>query len=276
MENYFSRFGVVASYVNTSNPDHIKSSIRPETKLLYLETPSNPTMELTDIEAAAAIAHEHGILVVVDNTFSSPWLQNPLNLGADAVLHSVTKFINGHADVVGGIIVTKTKELYDRIRPVMVGFGYNMDPHQAFLVHRGVKTLSLRVEKAQKSAMEIARWLENHPKVEWVKYPGLPSHPQHDLAKKQMKGFGTMISFELKGGYKAGEELMNHMQIALLAVSLGGVESLIQHPASMTHSGLPHEERLEAGITDGLVRYSVGIEDTEDLKNDLEQALARV
>jgi len=276
MEKYFSRYGVSASYVHTSDLENIKKNIRPETVLLYLETPSNPTMELTDIAAAAALAHEHGIIVVVDNTFSSPWLQNPLDLGADAVLHSVTKFINGHADVVGGIIVTKTKELYDRIRPVMVGFGYNMDPHQAFLVHRGVKTLSLRIEKAQKSAMEIAQWLEKHPKVEWVKYPGLPSHPQYELARKQMKGFGTMISFELKGGYKAGEELMNHMQIALLAVSLGGVETLIQHPASMTHSGLPAEERVEAGITDGLVRYSVGIENVEDLLEDLEQALNRV
>ncbi len=276
MEKHLSRFGVTASYVNTSDIEKIKQSIRDETRLLYLETPSNPTMELTDIEAAAALAHEHDILVVVDNTFSSPWLQNPLDLGADAVLHSVTKFINGHADVVGGIIVTKTKELYDRIRPVMVSFGFNMDPHQAFLVHRGVKTLSLRIEKAQQSAMEIARWLENHPAVEWVKYPGLPSHPQYELAKKQMKGFGTMISFELKGGYDAGEKLMNHIQIALLAVSLGGVETLIQHPASMTHSGLPRKERLEAGITDGLVRYSTGIEDTKDLLEDLEQALNHV
>ena len=276
MEKYFSGFGVESTYVNTSDVENIRKNIHPNTKLLYLETPSNPTMELTDIEEASKIAHKHGILVVVDNTFSSPYLQNPLDLGADAVLHSVTKFINGHADVVGGIIIPKTKKLYERIRPVMVGMGFNMDPHQAFLVHRGVKTLSLRVEKAQSSALKIARWLEKHPKVAWVKYPGLSSHPQYALAKKQMKGFGTMISFELKGGLQAGEKLMNHMQIALLAVSLGGVETLIQHPASMTHSGLPKKERMESGITDGLIRYSVGIEDVKDLIDDLQQAFNKV
>jgi len=247
-----------------------------ETKLLYVETPSNPTMQLTDIEACASLAHKHGIILAVDNTFSSPYLQNPLDLGADVVLHSVTKFINGHADIVGGIIVPKTKEHYDQLRHVMVNLGCNMDAHQAFMVYRGVKTLALRIERAEKTAKEIAEWLEQHPKVEWVKYPGLPSHPQYELAKKQMRGFGSMISFELKGGISAGEKLMNNVTIALLAVSLGGVESLIQHPASMTHSGVSKEERLKAGITDGLVRYSVGIEDKEDLMEDLRQALDKV
>lgn len=276
VEKHWSRFGVEASFVDTSDLKAIEQAIRPETKILYVETPSNPTMQLTDIESCAALAHAHGFILAVDNTFSSPYLQNPLNMGADVVLHSVTKFINGHADIVGGIIVSKTKEIYDRMRHVMINLGCNMDAHQAYMVYRGVKTLALRIEKAEKTAKEIAEWLEKHPKVEWVKYPGLPSHPQYELAKKQMRGFGSMISFELKGGIAAGEKLMNSVTIALLAVSLGGVESLIQHPASMTHSGVSKEERLKAGITDGLVRYSVGIEDKEDLMEDLRQALDKV
>ena len=276
MENHFSRFGVESSYVDTSNPGNIIKAIRPNTRLLYIETPSNPTMQLTDIKACAKIAREHNIVLVVDNTFSSPYLQQPLELSADVVLHSVTKFINGHADIVGGILVPKTEELYKKLRNVMVNIGFNMDPHQAFMVLRGVKTLSLRIEKAQPSAMIIAEWLEKNPKVEWVKYPGLPSHPQIELAKEQMHGFGSMISFELKGGLKAGETLMDNMKLALLAVSLGGVETLIQHPASMTHSGLPREERISAGITDGLVRLSIGIEDTKDILLDLEQAFEKV
>ncbi len=244
--------------------------------MLYLETPANPTISLTDIEAASAIAHKHGIIVVVDNTFSSPYLQKPLDLGADIVLHSLTKFINGHADIVGGAVITKTEEHYKKVRKTMTYLGGNMDPHQAYMVIRGVKTLSLRIERATENAKKIAEYLENHPKVAWVKYPGLKSHPQHELAKKQMKDFGTMISFELKGGYDAGVVLMNNVKVALLAVSLGGVETLIQHPASMTHASVPKEKREEAGITDGLVRYSVGIEDVEDLINDLDQALAKI
>ena len=269
IENHFSRFGVQYSFVDTSDVQNIEQALRPETKLIYIETPSNPTIALSDISAIADLAHKHQIPVAVDNTFSSPYLQNPLDLGADIVLHSVTKFISG-------VIVTKTKEMHQRLRPVMVSLGVNMDPHQAFLVHRGLKTLGLRIEKAEKSALKIAQWLEQHPKVAWVKYPGLKTHPQYALAKKQMRGFGTMISFELKGGLEAGEQLMNNVQVAILAVSLGGVETLIQHPASMTHSGMSREERETAGITDGLVRYSVGIEDEEDLIGDLEQALGKV
>ncbi len=276
MENHFSRFGVEATFVDTSVLDNIRASVQPNTKILFIETPSNPTIQLTDIKACSKIATEHGITLVVDNTFCSPYLQNPLDLGADVVFHSVTKFINGHADIVGGIIVTKTREFYQKIRPLMVTLGNNMDPHQAFMVHRGVKTLSLRIEKAQENAMKIAAWLEQHPKIKWIKYPGLASHPQHELAKKQMRGFGSMMSFEIKGGLKAGEKLMNSVKLALLAVSLGGVETLIQHPASMTHSGIPGEEKLKAGITDGLVRLSVGIENVEDQIADLEQALRNV
>ena len=273
LEQDFSRFGVEASFVHTSDLQALEAAIKDNTAVLYIESPSNPTMELTDIEEAAKIAHKHGVTVVVDNTFSSPYLQKPLDLGADVVLHSVTKFINGHADIVGGIIVTKNEELYKKIRHAMVYMGSNMDPHQAFMVLRGVKTLSLRIERAQENAMKVAEFLENHPKIAWVKYPGLKSFAQRDLAIKQMKGFGSMISFGVKGGYNAGVKLMNNVKLALLAVSLGGVETLIQHPASMTHAAVSHEDKLKAGITDDLVRFSVGIEDVNDIIADLEQAL---
>jgi methionine-gamma-lyase len=273
METHFSKFGVEYSYIDTSDLDLLENAIQPNTKLLYLETPANPTIQLTDIKKASEIAHKHNILVCVDNTFCSPYLQKPLDLGADIVLHSLTKFINGHADIVGGIIVAKNVDLYDTLRKAMVYMGGNMDPHQAFMVIRGVKTLSLRIDKAQENAMKIAEFLENHPKVEWIKYPGLKSFKQHDLAKEQMNGFGSMISFGLKGGYQAGKTLMDHVHLATLAVSLGGVETLIQHPASMTHAGVSKADKLAAHITDGLVRYSVGIENVDDLIDDLEQAL---
>ncbi len=276
MENVLHGLGVESTYIDTADLDLLEKSIKPNTKMLYLETPANPTITLTDIEAASEIAHKHGLIVVVDNTFSSPYLQKPLDLGADIVLHSLTKFINGHADIVGGAVIAKTEEHYKKVRKTMTYLGGNMDPHQAYMVIRGVKTLSLRIDKATENAKKIAEYLENHPKVAWVKYPGLKSHPQHELAKKQMKDFGTMISFELKGGYDAGVVLMNNVKVALLAVSLGGVETLIQHPASMTHASVSKEKREEAGITDGLVRYSVGIEDVEDLINDLDQALAKI
>jgi len=273
METHFSKFGVKYSYIDTSDLDLLENAIQPNTKLLYLETPANPTIQLTDIKKASEIAHKHNILVCVDNTFCSPYLQQPLDLGADIVLHSLTKFINGHADIVGGIIVAKDVELYDTLRKAMVYMGGNMDPHQAFMVIRGVKTLSLRIDKAQESAMKIAKYLENHPRVEWIKYPGLKSFKQHELAKEQMNGFGSMISFGLKGGYQAGKTLMDNVHLATLAVSLGGVETLIQHPASMTHAGVSKADKLAAHITDGLVRYSVGIENVNDLIADLEQAL---
>jgi len=275
-EKHYSRFGVEATFVDTSDPDKVKQSIKSNTRMILVETPSNPTMQITDIRKIAEIAHKYGIPLVVDNTFSSRYLQNPLDLGADVVFHSITKFINGHADVVGGVIVAKEENLYKQIRDMMVNFGCNMDPHQAYLVHRGVKTLSIRIEKAQENAAKIAQWLEEHPLVKWVKYPGLKSHPQHELAKKQMRGFGTMISFELIGGLDAGKVLMDNVELAILAVSLGGIETLIQHPASMTHSGINKEEKLKAGITDGLVRLSIGIENVEDLIDDLSQALNKI
>ena len=273
LERDFSRFGVEYTFVDTSDLAAVEKAIKPNTKLLYIETPTNPTIEITDIQKMADIAHKHNILLCVDNTFCSPYTQKPLDLGADIVLHSITKFINGHADVVGGALIAKDPAVYKQLRQTMVYLGGNMDPHQAYLTSRGVKTLALRMDKSQESAMKIAQYLENHPKIAWVKYPGLTSHPQYDLAKKQMSGFGTMMSFELKGGLQAGETLMNNVHLAMLAVSLGGVETLIQHPASMTHAGLTKEARQEAGITDGLVRFSVGIEDCEDIIADLDNVL---
>lgn len=276
MENDFARFGVESSYVNTSDLDAVRSAFRPNTKLVYIESPANPTMQVTDIEAVSAIAHQHGCVVVVDNTFASPYLQNPLDLGADVVLHSITKFINGHADVVGGVLVAKEMALYKRLRKAMVNSGCNMDPHQAFLVLRGLKTLGLRVERAQESAMTIAQWLVKQPEISSVRYIGLTSHPEHEIAKRQMRGFGTMIAFELHGGLEAGKRLMDSVKVATLAVSLGGVETLIEHPASMTHAGVPRADRIASGFSDGLVRYAVGIEDVDDLIADLRQALDAV
>jgi len=200
LERDFSRFGVEMTFIDTSDLQQIKDAIQDNTTILYIETPTNPTMQLTDIKKASEIAHKHEITVVVDNTFSSPYLQNPLVLGADVVLHSITKYINGHADVVGGVIVAKEENMYKKIRGQMIYLGGNMDPHQAFLTHRGLKTLSLRMEKSEENAMKVAEYLEKHPKVEWILYPGLKSHPQHELAKKQMTGFSSMISFGLKGG----------------------------------------------------------------------------
>ena len=276
IESHFSRFGVSSTFIDTSNLENIVSAIQPDTRLVYLETPANPTIQVSDIEAVSKIAHDNGCLLVVDNTFATPYLQRPLELGADVVVHSITKFINGHADVVGGIIVSKTEELHRRIRPLMVAMGCSMDPNQAFLALRGVKTLPLRVEKAQESALIIARWLEAHPQTENVQYIGLKSHPQYELARRQMSGSGAMISFELKGGLEAGRTVMDNVKLAVLAVSLGGVETLIQHPASMTHAGVNREKRLAAGITDGLVRLAVGIENVEDLIDDLKQALEKI
>lgn len=273
MEKHFSRFGVESTYVDTSDLGNIRRALRERTRLLYVETPSNPMIQITDIRAAADIAHAQGALVVVDSTFASPVLQRPLDLGADVVLHSVTKFINGHADVVGGVLVAREESILSRLREIMITSGCNMDPHQAFLVHRGLKTLALRVERAQKNAAAIAAWLESRPEIAWVRYVGLRSHPQYELANEQMKGPGSMISFEMKGGLAAGRRLMDRVELAALAVSLGGVETLIQHPASMTHAGVPRAEREAAGITDGLVRLSVGIEDVGDLRKDLEQAI---
>lgn len=275
MESIYPKYGVESSFVDATDTENVRNAIKDNTALIYLETPANPTMGIMDIEAICKIAHERNIPVCVDNTFCSPYLQQPLALGADVVLHSMTKFINGHADIVGGIVVAKEKDIYTRLRAIMVNMGFNMDPHQAWLTRRGLKTLPIRIDRAQENAIKVAEFLENHPKVEWVLYPGLKSHPQYELAKRQMKGPGAMITFCLKGGLEAGKKLMNNVHLAMLAVSLGGIETLIQHPASMTHSKLSKEARESAGITDGLIRFAVGIENVEDIIADLREALEK-
>ncbi|MBP7634018.1 PLP-dependent transferase [Candidatus Ozemobacteraceae bacterium] len=275
-ENELARFGVESTFLDTTDLNAVKKAMKPNTKLVYLETPGNPTLSISDIAACAKIAHANGAILVVDNTFCSPMLQKPLDLGADVVLHSMTKFLNGHSDVVAGIIVARDPKLFAQMKKVLVQMGGTIDPHQAWLVLRGIKTLGMRVRVAQDNAMKLANDLLKHPAVAWVKYPGLPSHPQHELAKKQMKGFGAMISFELKGGVDAGRILMDTVKLSTLAVSLGGVETLIQHPASMTHASVGPKGRQAAGISDGLVRFSVGCEDYEDIRDDLVQALDKV
>jgi methionine-gamma-lyase len=276
LEQEYPRFGVQSTFVDSSDPANVKAAMRANTRLVYVETPSNPTLALTDLVACAKIAHDGGALLVVDNTFASPYLQNPLELGADIVLHSVTKFINGHTDVVGGIVVAKEPAVLARLRKVHLNIGGTMDPHQAWLVLRGVKTLGLRMDRAQENAVKLAHFLEKHPKVSWVSYPGLESHPQYALGRKQMKGPGAVFSFGVKGGLDAGKTVINNVEIPTLAVSLGGIESLIEHPASMTHTGVPKAEREKAGITDDLVRLAVGCESYEDLEADLARVLAMI
>lgn len=273
LKTVFSKFDVETTFVDASNLDAIKNAIKPNTKVVYIETPGNPTLAIADLEAAAKITHEAKAQLVVDNTFMSPALQKPLDLGADVVLHSLTKFLNGHADVVGGIVIVKDEETYLHFRKTLNQTGGVIDPFNSFLVHRGLKTLAIRMERHCASAQKVAEWLEIHPKIEWVRYPGLKSHPQYEIAKRQHSAQGGMITFEVKGGFNAGEAVMNSVKLSQLAVSLGGVESLIQHPASMTHASMGKEIREEANITDGLVRLSVGIENVEDIIADLEQAL---
>lgn len=273
MEKEFSRFGVESTWVDTGDLDQVNAALRPETKMVYVETPSNPTMRLTDLAAVAEICRARDILFAVDNTFATPVLQRPLDLGADISLHSVTKFINGHADVVGGLLVFKDQEVMARaIKPWQM-LGGTMDPHQAWLVLRGAKTLKMRVECAQANAMKVAEMLEEHPAVDWILYPGLDTHPQYELAKKQMVGPGALISFGVNGGLEAGKKVLQAVQLCTLAVSLGGIETLIQHPASMTHAGMDAEARAQAEIGEGLIRLSVGCEDCDDLLSDLDQAL---
>ncbi|MBX3006437.1 MAG: aminotransferase class I/II-fold pyridoxal phosphate-dependent enzyme [Melioribacteraceae bacterium] len=276
VETVLSKFGVESTFVNSENFNEIESAFKPNTTVLYLETPGNPTLSITDIETAVKFAHDKNALVVIDNTFMSPALQQPFEFGVDVILHSMTKFLNGHADVVGGVVVVRDQEMYLKMRKVLNQLGGVIDPFNSFLVHRGLKTLSLRMKKHTENSLPVAEFLEKHPKVKWVRYPGLKSHPQYELGLKQHKAFGGMISFELNGGYKAGEILMNSVKFCQLAVSLGGVETLIQHPASMTHLTMGKEAREEAGITDGLVRLSVGIEDVTDIIADLEQALQKI
>lgn len=276
LSTVIARFGVEVTFVETSELEEVKKAIQPNTKVIYIETPGNPTISIADLEEVSKIAKENNAKLVVDNTFMSPILQQPIKLGADIVVHSMTKFLNGHADVVAGIIVVNDEETYKSFRKVLNQLGGVIDPFNSFLVHRGLKTLALRMERHSHNGMKIAEWLENHPKVKWVKYPGLKSHPQYEIGLKQHYGPGGMISFELANGIEAGKIVMNSVKFCQLAVSLGGVETLIQHPASMTHLTMGKEAREEAGITDGLVRLSVGIENADDIITDLEEAFAKI
>lgn len=271
------KFGIDVTFVDAANLDSIREAMRPNTKVVYIETPVNPTLAVIDIAATAKLAHEHQAQLVVDNTFMSPYCQRPLELGADIVVHSATKYINGHGDVIAGIVLGK-KDFIDQVRFVGVKdiTGGCISPFNAWLTLRGLKTLGVRMERHCQNAMHVAQYLHKHPKVEAVYYPGLPNHPQRALAEAQMNGFGAMISFEVVGGIDAGRRVMNSVQLCSLAVSLGDTETLIQHPASMTHSPIAREERLRAGITDGLIRLSVGLEDPEDIINDLDQALSKI
>jgi cystathionine gamma-lyase/cystathionine beta-lyase/cystathionine gamma-lyase/homocysteine desulfhydrase len=267
------RFGLEFTYVDTSNVDAVRAAIRPTTKMLYLETPTNPMMTISDIAACVAAVKGRGILTVVDNTFMSPFFQRPIELGADVVVHSTTKYLNGHSDSVGGVVVTTTDELGQKIGFLQNAAGAILSPFDSFLVTRGVKTLAVRMRQHDENGREIAAWLAKQPKIVKVYYPGLPEHPQHELAKRQMSGFGGMIAFEL-GSYEKAKAFLDKVRLCSLGESLGGVETLISHPVSMTHGSVPQETREKLGITPGLVRISVGIEDVGDLKADLSNAIA--
>jgi cystathionine beta-lyase/cystathionine gamma-synthase len=268
-------FGLEFSYVDTSCLDKVKAALKPNTRMLYVETPTNPTMIVTDIAAASKIARERNLTLVVDNTFLSPYLQQPISLGADIVVHSMTKYLNGHSDCTGGAVILTRQEDADKIYFIQRSAGAGLAPMDCFLVSRGVKTLAVRMERHNSNGMAVAKYLEKHPKVKRVIYPGLATHAQHEIARRQQRGFGAMISFDL-GSLEAARKLLNHVRICSLAESLGGVETLISHPALMTHASVPIELQQEIGITQGLVRISVGIEDVEDLIADLDQALAKV
>ncbi|HEX8409055.1 MAG TPA: cystathionine gamma-synthase [Thermoanaerobaculia bacterium] len=265
------KFGLEFTYVDTSNVDNLRSAMRANTRLVFLETPTNPMMTVTDLAACADVAHKGGALVVVDNTFCSPWLQKPIDLGADIVVHSTTKFLNGHSDSVGGAVISNSDELGEQIGFLQNAVGAILSPFDSWLVLRGVKTLAVRMKRHEENGVAMANYLSNHSKVQKIYYPGLPDHPQHELAKRQMNGFGSMISFDL-GSLDNAKKFLDRVRLCSLAESLGGVETLISHPETMTHASVPLETRTRLGITPGLVRISVGIEDIEDLIADLENA----
>ena len=267
--------GLRASYVDMSDLDALSAAVQPDTRLIWIETPTNPMLKLVDIEAVVRFAKSRGIWTVVDNTFASPWIQRPLELGADAVVHSATKYLNGHSDMVGGVaVVGDNAELSEKLAFLQNAVGAISGPFDSFLALRGLKTLALRMERHCASALEIARWLERHPRVRRVVYPGLESHPQHGLARRQMRGFGGIVTVDLDAGLEDTKRVLERCHLFALAESLGGVESLIEHPAIMTHASIPAEQRRALGIGDGLIRLSVGIEDADDLREDLERALA--
>ncbi|MGI9050223.1 MAG: cystathionine gamma-synthase [Rubrobacteraceae bacterium] len=266
--------GLDFTYADTTDPEAFEKALRPETKLVWIETPTNPMLTLSDIRALSDMAHERDATVVVDNTFASPYFQNPLSSGADAVVHSTTKYMGGHSDVVGGVFATSDEEMYEKVKFYQNAAGAVPGPFDSWIVLRGLKTLSVRMRQHEENALAVAQFLEGHPETATVNYPGLPSHPQHDLAKKQMSGFSGMVSFTLKGGAEAAHAAVQKTKLFHFAESLGGVESLVTHPASMTHAAIPREQREARGVTDGLLRLSVGIEDKDDLISDLDQAIS--
>jgi len=274
-DKVLSRYGLAFSYVDTSRLDDVERAFTPATRMLFVETPTNPVMQITDLVAVAELAHQRGARLVVDNTFASPCLQRPIEFGADLVVHSTTKYLNGHSDSVGGAVIAVRDDDIEWLRFVQNAEGAILSPFDSWLVLRGTKTLPIRMARHNENGLALARFLADHPKVRHVYYPGLPSHPQHALASRQMRGFGGMLSFEL-GSLEAARRVLDNVRLLALAESLGGVESLISHPATMTHASVPVDRRTALGITDGLVRISAGLEDIEDLQEDLSQALARV
>ena len=277
MTKIHARYGIVSKFVGLGKAKNLEKAITKKTKLIWLETPTNPMLNIIDIKAICKIARKHKIKVAVDNTFASPYLQTPLDLGADIVLHSATKYLGGHSDVVHGCVIVKDRKIGDKLRFIQNAVGAIPGPQDCFLVLRGIKTLHLRVERACKNAEKIAKYLRRHPKVNKVYYPGFKSHPNHDIAKRQMRHFGGMVSFDLKTDTtENANKLLSNTHLFTLAESLGGVESLIGHPATMTHAGIPRTERLKTGLTDSLIRLSVGVEDADDLLKDLEKALVKV
>ncbi len=270
-----NNFNLDFEFVDTTNLENIRKAIKPNTKMVFVETPTNPTMEITDLAGVAKICKNGGLISICDNTFASPFLQNPLEYGIDVVMHSATKYLNGHSDMLGGLLVLNNGKLVERLRFLQKSIGGIMSPFEAWLCLRGIKTLAVRMERHCSNAMEVASFLWKQKKIKKVNYPGLLSHPQHRLAQKQMHGFGGMISFEL-GSLDAAKRFLKRVRLCALAESLGGVETLISHPATMTHASVPPDERKRIGVTDGLVRISVGIEDVEDILADLKQALAAV
>ena len=274
--NILVNYGLTFTYVDSSNPENVENAITSETKLFWIETPTNPLLKITDLNAISKIAKKHRILFGVDSTFATPVFLRPFEFGADIVMHSTTKYISGHNQIIGGIIITNDEEIHERMKFVQKTIGAVPSPFDCWLTLIGAKTLHLRMERHASNAQAVAEFLESHPQVEKITYPGLKSHPQYGVAKEQMDGFSGMISFELKGGIPAGTTVMNNVKLCSLAESLGAVETMITHPASMTHMDVPAEERHARGLTDGLVRISVGIEDPEDIIDDLKQALEKV
>lgn len=266
--------GLSVTYVDMTKPAEILAALKPNTKMLWVETPTNPLLKLTDLDMAAAFAKQHNLISVVDNTFATPWIQRPLNFGIDIVIHSITKYIGGHSDIIGGAVVVGDAALAERLKFIQNSTGGILGPFDSFLALRGIKTLAVRMERHCQSAEKIAHWLESHPKIEQVFHPSLPSHPQYALAQKQMHRGGGMITAVMKGDIDFAKKMLTACKIFTLAESLGGVESLIEHPAIMTHASIPKDQREKLGILDGLIRLSVGIEDADDLIADLEQALS--